>query len=77
MTTTRYTMDLSNKEHKRIRSTASLLGLSMKDLFLLSVEEFTHKKLSKTTEKTLRDTDLGKGLHKFDTLQEMFDDLGI
>ena len=74
---TRYTMDLSKKEHKRIRATASLLGLSMKDFFLLSVEEFTHKKLSKTTEKTLRDTDLGKGLHKFDTLQEMFDDLGI
>ncbi len=34
-------------------------------------------KLSKTTEKTLRNTDLGKELHKFDTLQEMFDDLGI
>lgn len=73
----RYTMDLSNKDHKRIRATASLLGLSMKDLFLLSVEEFTHKKFNKTTEKTLRDTDMGKGLHKFDTLQEMFEDLGI
>ena len=77
MTTKRYTMDLSNREHKRIRAVASLLGLSMKDLFLLSVEEFTHKKLNKTTEKTLKNTDLGKGLHKFNTLQEMFDDLGI
>jgi hypothetical protein len=77
MTTKRYTMDLPNKEHRRIRAIASLLGLSMKEFFLLSVEEFTHKKLNKTTEKTLKNTDLGKGLRKFKTLQEMFDDLGI
>lgn len=77
MATKKYTIDLSYQEHKRIRTTAFLLGLSMKDLFLLSVEEFTHKKLSKATEKALQNTDLGKGLHKFDTLQDMFDDLGI
>ncbi|NGX44540.1 MAG: hypothetical protein KR126chlam5_01070 [Candidatus Anoxychlamydiales bacterium] len=75
--TKRYTMDITNKEHKRISTTASLLGLSMKDLFLLSVEEFTHKKLNKTTLKAFENADLGKGLHKFNTLQEMFDDLGI
>lgn len=75
--TVRFTMDLSNKEHKRISTAASVLGLSMKDLVLLSVEEFTHKKLNKTTEATLKETDAGKGLHKFDSLQDMFDDLGI
>ena len=75
--TIRYTMDLPVKEHKRISTTASLLGLSMRDLFLLSVEEFTHKKLNKVTEKALKESGLGKGLHKFDSLQEMFDDLGI
>ena len=75
--TIRFTMDLSNKEHKRISTAASVLGLSMKDLVLLSVEEFTHKKLNKTTEATLKATDARKGLHKFDSLQEMFDDLGI
>ncbi len=73
----RFTMDLPFKEHKRISTTASLLGISMKDFILLSVDEFTHRKLNKTTERTLKDTDLGKGLHKFDTLQEMFDGLGI
>ncbi|NGX63653.1 MAG: hypothetical protein KR126chlam6_01066 [Candidatus Anoxychlamydiales bacterium] len=72
-----YTIDLSSKEHKRLQTTTSLFGLTMKDLFLLSVEEFTHKKLNKTTEKALKDTDLGKGLHKFNTVQEMFDELGI
>jgi len=41
----RYTLDLPSKEHKKISTMASILGLTMKDLFLLSVEEFTHKKL--------------------------------
>ncbi|NGX36008.1 MAG: hypothetical protein K1000chlam1_00845 [Candidatus Anoxychlamydiales bacterium] len=73
----RYTIDLPSKEHKRLKTTASVLGLSMKDLFLLTVEEFTHKKLNKTTEQALKNTDLGKGLHRFKTLQELFDDLAV
>lgn len=75
--TTRFTLDLPNKEHKKIRTIASVLGLTMKDLFLLSIEEFTHKKLNKTTMQALEETESGKGLHKFDSLQDMFNDLGI
>lgn len=75
--TIRYTIDLPSKEHKRISTMASVLGLSMKDLFLLSVEEFAHKKLNKTTLKALEETASEKGLHKFNSLDEMFKDLGI
>lgn len=75
--TIRYTIDLPSKEHKRISTMASVLGLSMKDLFLLSLEEFAHKKLNKTTLKALEDTAKGKGLHKFESLEEMFEDLDI
>ena len=75
--TVRFTLDLPNKEHKKIRTMASVLGLTMKDLFLLSVEEFAHKKLNKTTIKALEETAARKGLYKFDVLQDMFDDLGI
>ena len=73
----RYTLDLPKKEHKRISTMASVLGLSMKDLFLLSFEEFAHKKLNKTTLKAIEETSSGKGLHKFDSLDEMYNDLGI
>ena len=75
--TVRYTLDLPSKEHKRISTMASVLGLTMKDLFLLSVEEFAHKKLNKTTLKAIEETASKKGLHKFDSLDEMFKDLGI
>jgi hypothetical protein len=73
----RFTMDLSPKEHKRLSTVASLLGLSKKDLVLASIDKFTHTKLNKTTEATLKSTNAGKGLHKFDTLEDMFKDLGI
>ena len=68
----RYTLDLPSKDHKKIRTMASVLGMSMKELFLLSVEEFAHKKLNKTTLKAIKETSSGKGLHKFDSLDEMF-----
>lgn len=75
--TIRYTIDLPSKAHKKISTMATVLGLSMKDLFLLSVEEFAHKKLNKTTLKALEETASKKGLHKFESLDEMFKDLGI
>ena len=73
----RYTIDLPKKEHKKISTMASVLGLSMKDLFLISIEEFAHKKLNKTTLKAIEETASEKGLHKFDSLEDMFKDLGI
>ena len=73
----RYTLDLPSKEHKKISTMASILGLTMKDLFLLSVEEFTHKKLNKTSLKAIEEASADKGLHKFESLDEMFKDLGI
>jgi hypothetical protein len=75
--TIRYTIDLPSKEHKRISTMTSVLGLSMKDLFLLSVQAFAHKKLNKTTLKALEETTSEKGQHKFHSLDEMFKDLGI
>ena len=75
--TIRYTLDLPSKEHKRISTMAAMLGLTMKDLFLLSIEEFSHKKLNKTTLKAIEETASKKGLHKFDSLDEMFENLGI
>lgn len=73
----RFTMDLSPKEYKRLSVAASIMGISKKELIITSVDEFTHKKLNKKTEATLKATDQGKNLKKFDSLEEMFEDLGI
>ena len=38
--TSRLTIDLPKEEHKRLKMAASLLGTTMKDLVLMSVEEW-------------------------------------
>ncbi len=75
--TARLTIDLPVSEHKRLKMAASLMDISMKQLVLMSVDDFMQKKLNKVTEKALNQSKIGKNLKKFDTLEELFDDLGI
>lgn len=49
----RVAIDLSVADHKRLKTVASLLGMTMKDLVVVSVGDFVHKKLSKVTKSSL------------------------
>lgn len=73
----RLTIDLPASEHKRLKMAASLMDVSMKQLVLMSVDDFMQKKLNKVTEKALKQSKIGKNLKKFDNLDDLFDDLGI
>ena len=75
--TARLTIDLPASEHKRLKMAASLMDVSMKQLILMSVDDFMQKKLNKVTEKALKQSKAGKNLKKFESLDDMFDDLGI
>jgi antitoxin component of RelBE/YafQ-DinJ toxin-antitoxin module len=75
--TARLTIDLSRTEHKRLKTAASLMGTTMKDLVLISVDEFLLKKPNKVTLKAMKQSESGKGLKKFKNLEEFFEDLGI
>lgn len=75
--TSRLTIDVPLAQHKRLKMAASMLGITMKGLVLMSVDNFMHRKLNKVTEKALKQSELGKGLKKFDNLEELFDDLTI
>ena len=74
---TRLTIDIPTAEHKRLKMAASLMDISMKQLVLMSVDDFMQKKLNKVTEKTLKQSRAGKNLKKYDNLDDLFDDLGI
>ncbi len=67
------TIDLPASEHKRLKMTASLMDVSMKQLVLMSVDDFMQRKLNKVTEKALKQSKIGENLKKFDNLN----DLGI
>jgi hypothetical protein len=75
--TARLTIDLPKIEHKRLKMAASMMGTSMKGLILMSVEEFMHRKPNKVTVKAIKQSNAGKNLKKFDTLEDFFEDLGI
>ncbi len=75
--TARLTIDLPKAEHKRLKMAASMMGTTIKNLVLMSVDEFMHKKPNKVTVKAIRQSDTGKNLKKFDNLDEFFEDLGI
>ena len=61
----------------RFKTAALMMGLSMKDLVIMSVEEFIHRKPNKVTEKAIRQAESGKGVKKFDSLDGLLKDLGL
>jgi len=71
------TSALTAAEHKRIRLAALQMETTIKNLLLMSFENFMHRKLNKVTEKALKLAEQKKGLKKFNTLDELFEDLGI
>ncbi len=75
--TARLTIDLPKADHKRLKMAASMMGTTIKGLVLISVDEFMHRKPNKVTIKAIRQSETGKGLKKFNSLDELFEDLGI
>lgn len=73
----RLTINLPVSEHKRLKTAASKMDITMTQLVMMSVDDFMKKKLNKVTEKALRQSKAGKNVKKFDTLEELFEDLGI
>ena len=51
------------------------MDLSIKDLMLISFEEFLHKKFNKVTEKAIKQSFSGKNVKRFETLDDLLEDL--
>lgn len=71
------TIDLSAAQHKRIKMAASMMGTTIKNVVLMAFEDLMQRKFNKVTEKALKMSEQRKGLKKFDSLDELFEDLGI
>lgn len=74
---TRITIDLPNKDHKKLKTAATLLGISMKEFVIDSLHEtFKSRTYNKKTLKAMREAEEGN-LKEYDSLEDMFEDLGI
>lgn len=75
--THKLTIELSASEHKRIKTAASMMGTTIKNVVLMAFEGLMQRKFNKVTEKALKLSEQRKGLKKFNSLEELFEDLGI
>ena len=83
--TSRITIDLPIANHKRLKAMAAVLGKSMKDIVIDSIEEHLHKvKIpgtentpNKKTLKAIANIEEGKDLIEAKNAEDLFKKLGI
>jgi hypothetical protein len=73
----RLNLDLSAAQHKQLKNKASALRITIKDLVLISLDNFINRKLNKITRKAIKQSERKKNLKHFDNLEELFHDIGI
>ena len=77
--TVRMSIDISIKDHKRIKFIATMKGISIKEF----VTEFLHEKRyqekvpNKQTQKAIEDLRKKRNLRKAKNINKLFEDLGI
>lgn len=52
----RLSIDLLADDHKRLKTVASLMGMTMKDLVVVSVGDFMQHRLSQVSKKSVKKT---------------------
>lgn len=71
------TLEVPLREHKKWKAAALMMDLSLKDFVLIGMQNFMHMHPNKVTEKALKQSKSGKNIKKFDTINDLFKDLGI
>lgn len=77
MHSTRVSIPLPRKTHRKLKKLAAELDTTMSDLLLEGLEIRLKMKPNKLTKKTIKNSIAGKGVKRFDTINEPFEDLGI
>ncbi len=77
----RINIEVPNEEHQKLKIIAAAFSTSIKDLVLSAIREKIHSKLDKIpneiTLQAFKETDTGVGLIKHQSLNDLFQDLGL
>ena len=75
----RITIDIPMADHKRLKAMAAMLGKSMREIVVTSIEEHLHKvKIpNKKTLEAIANIEEGKNLVKAKDAEDLFKKLGI
>jgi hypothetical protein len=74
----RMTIDIPKKNHKQLKALSAILGKSMQEIVLESIEDYLHtvKLPNKTTLKAIEDVENGTNLAKAKNIEDLFKKLG-
>jgi antitoxin component of RelBE/YafQ-DinJ toxin-antitoxin module len=75
----RITIDIPKVDHKKLKAIAAVLGKTMREIIIESIEEHLHsiKIPNKKTLKAIADIEAGKGLTRTKNAKDLFKKLGI
>ncbi|MFA6263138.1 MAG: hypothetical protein WCW33_01140 [Candidatus Babeliales bacterium] len=75
----RITIDLPKSSHRKLKAMAAILGKSMREIIIESIDEHLYKQPSpnKKTLKAIKDTEKRKGLVEAQSVNDLFKKLGI
>lgn len=73
----RITIDIPAVDHKKLKAVAALLGKSMREVVIESIEEHLNKYPNKKTLKAIQDVDNGVGLEEVKDMRSLIKKLGI
>jgi len=79
MDTTRLSIEIPARDHKKLKIMANANGLTLKDFVLIALNPILHpsKKPNKTTRKVMEETDRGEGLISCDNMEDFWEQMGL
>ena len=78
-TKTRVTVDFPIDEHRRLKAVSAILGISMQEYIITCVEENLYSKNipNQETLKVFKETDEGKNLNVYKSVDELIKKFGV
>ena len=77
--TTRLSIDMDHKDHRKLKILADANGVSLKDFILTVLDPYLHpkKRPNKATQKAIENVENGKNLRTFESIEQMWEELGL
>lgn len=77
--TTRLSIDMDPKDHRKLKMLADANGVSLKDFILTLLDPYLHpnKKFNKQTQRAIENAEKGINLRSFKSVEHMWEELGL
>ncbi len=77
--TTKFSINMPIREHKKLKREAEKYGVTMKDLTLLALEPilYPHKEPNARTRKAMKEAEQRSGRTTYKSMDDLFEALGI